>query len=280
MLIFNHPVLIYELNGLELYVNPILSNFPKNINKMEKTKTITTGLYGNVYPFYLENNRLSNYLVYQIYSPGVDDLFRPTLSLKLIGENLPFNSKKDKTPTRKELMNYHFNDLKIFNYSLKDNESAEGDELNNMAVESVNEMLKKFKTDEDLPRDRRFEVYQGKDGEFPRFTLNPYSTDPQKSVIIYLRNSIRWTKYKFAPGSLVDVLWTPNTFVVFKIEGNNNEMWLTPQAEYNLKDADLKNPKPVNNIDFTQEYFSRDKAKISDFNNAIKLLEWKSFERK
>jgi hypothetical protein len=79
---------------------------------------------------------------------------------------------------------------------------------------------------------------------------------------------------------LIDVLWTPNTFVVFKIEGNNNEMWLTPQAEYNLNDADLKNPKPVDNIDFTQENFSRDKAKISDFNNAIKLLEWKSFERK
>ena len=29
-------------------------------------------LYGKIYPFYLENNRLSNYLAYQVYSPGVD----------------------------------------------------------------------------------------------------------------------------------------------------------------------------------------------------------------
>lgn len=248
---------------------------------MEKTKTITTGMYGKVYPFYLENNRLSNYLAYQVYSPGIDDQFRPTLSLKLVSENLPFNGKKDKMPTRKELMGYKFNDLKIFNFSIKDNESTEGAELDKMALDSVNEMLKKFKAEnEGASPEKRFEVYQNKEGEFPRFTLNPYSTDPQKSVIIYLRNSIRWTKYKFAPGCLVDVLWTPNTFVVFKIEGTNNEMWLTPLAEYNLSDVDLNHPKPVDKLDFTQEKFSRDKTKISDFNNAIKLLEWKSFERK
>ena len=243
---------------------------------MENTNQKMDSLYGKIYPFYLENNRLSNYLVYQVYSPGIDNSTNPYLSLKLISENLPFNSKKDKMPTREELMAYKFNDLKIFNYSVKDNESSTGVELDNEAMDSVSEMLKKFKAESASD----FKIYQDKPGEFPRFTFNKYTNDPQKSVIIYLRNSIRWTKYKFAPGSLIDVLWTPDTFVVFKIEGTDTEMWLTPQSMYKLSDFDLKNPMSVKNINFTSEIFSREKSKISDFNNAIKLLEWKSFDRK
>lgn len=240
-------------------------------------------LYGKVYPFYLENNRLSNYLLYQVVSPGVDSLVRPYLSLKLVGENLPFNSKKDKMPTVNELMEYKLNDLKIFNYSIKDNESTEGTELDKNAMESMEEMLKKFKPIKDLSvtsTESDMYLYQNSTGEFPRFTFSKYTNDPQKSVVIYLRNSIRWTKYKFAPGCLIDILWTPDKFVVFKIEGTDTEMWLTPQAMYKLNDPDLKHPMSVKDLDFTQEKFSRDKAKISEFNNAIKLLEWKSFERK
>lgn len=240
-------------------------------------------LYGKVYPFYLENNRLSNYLAYQVVSPGVDYLVRPYLSLKLVSENLPFNSKKDKIPTVQELMIYKFDDLKIFKYCIKDNESAEGVDLDNSAMESMEEMLKKFKPMKILGQvsaDSDLYLYQETSGEFPRFSFNKYTNDPQKSVIIYLRNSIRWTKYKFAPGSLIDVLWTPEKFVVFKIEGTDTEMWLTPQAMYKLTDFDLKNPMSVKDLAFTREKFSRDKTKISEFNNAIKLLEWKSFERK
>ena len=236
-------------------------------------------LYGKIYPFYLENNRLSNYLAYQVYSPGVDSLTNPYLSLKLISENLPFNSKKDKMPTREELMNYHFNDLKIFNYSIKDNESAEGEELEKKAMDSMKEMLKKFENP-DANVEKDFRIYVANEGEFPRFTFSKFTNDPQKSVIIYLRNSIRWTKYKFAPGSLIDVLWSPDTFVVFKIEGTDTEMWLTPQAMYKLDDFDMKHPMSVKNLNFNPEKFSREKSKISDFNNAIKLLEWKSFDRK
>jgi hypothetical protein len=232
-------------------------------------------LYGNVYPFFLENNRLSNYLAYQVVSPGVNSLCIPDLSLKLVSEYLPFNGKKDKMPTTKELMNYKMNDLKIFNYSIKDNEDATGKELDEKAVESMKEMLKKFS---DYPQN--IKVRQDNPGEFPKFTFSDFTNDPQKSVIIYLRNSIRWTKYKFAPGSLIDVLWTKDKFVVFKIEGTDTEMWLTPLSMYKLTDFDLKNPMSVRNLDFISEKFSRDKAKISDFNNAVKLLEWKSFERK
>jgi hypothetical protein len=49
---------------------------------------------------------------------------------------------------------------------------------------------------------------------------------------------------------------------------------------YKLSDFDQKNPMSVKNINFTTETFSRDKSKITDFNNAIKLMEWKSFDRK
>lgn len=233
-------------------------------------------LYGKIYPFYLENNRLSNYLAYQVYSPSVDESITPYFSLKLISENLPFNSKKDKVPTREELMRYQFNDLRIFNYAVKDSESVTGNELDDISLNTVNDMLKKFKADSAL----NFDVYQDKPGEFPRFSICKHTNDPQKSLIIYLRNSIRWTRYKFAPGSLVDVLWTLDSFVVFKIEGTETEMWLTPQAMYKLSDFDQKNPMSVKNINFTTETFSRDKSKITDFNNAIKLMEWKSFDRK
>jgi hypothetical protein len=113
-------------------------------------------LYGKVYPFYLENNRLSNYLAYQVVSPGVDYLVRPYLSLKLVSENLPFNSKKDKIPTVQELMTYKFDDLKIFKYCIKDNESAEGVDLDSSVTSATENFTNLTKSKVFKPFMRRF----------------------------------------------------------------------------------------------------------------------------
>ena len=103
----------------------------------------------------------------------------------------------------------------------------------------------------------------------------------QKTLITSLRSLIRQNFYKVSPNRYIDVLWTKTEYIVFKIRGNNTELYLEPVSVHKMIDIDRTNPIPVNfeTVNYPKEKFSvGEDWKISqDFDAAIKRIELGSF---
>ena len=100
-------------------------------------------------------------------------------------------------------------------------------------------------------------------------------------LLVNLRDTLRWKNYRFYPNRFIDILWTPTEFVVFKICGDKDYMWLEPSAAYKNTDVMLQEPLNVDlsTIDCSLYKWEKSSIKASDLNRLIKKLEWLSFDR-
>ena len=210
-------------------------------------------LLGRVYPFFLNNADLSeSHYLYQIYSPRLTSDLTPTISFTKISEKT-----NAETPSG--------SDLDIV--SLLVNKKV--------ASERVAEIFTEFlKFEENVKVEARQNL-------LPEIISSEESNIAQKTIIIDLRDTLRWKNYRFTPGRFIDILWTPTEFVVYEIKGDNEKMWLEPVNVYKTYDTSLKKPLNVNLDQFRiNEKWNKTQGKASELNRFIKSLEWSSFTKR
>lgn len=208
-------------------------------------------MIGNQYPFFLNNSALKDsYYLYQILSPSLSPNCIPYISLTKISEK-----------TKSEP---YGNDSDIISICLGTKKNIE-----KTAPEFIESLLKK----EDP-------LVEGNNKKFPLVEMEN-GNNLQKSIIIGLRDALRWKSYKFTPGHFVDILWTSKDFLVFEIKGDKETIWLEPVAAYRNTDVNLETPLFV---DWSRVDYPKDKfigvTKASDLNRIIKRIEWNSFDRR
>lgn len=215
-----------------------------------------SSLIGNYYPMFLNNSVLgSSVYLYQVSTPGLSKDLVPLISLEKVGE---ITRKCDFSATERSMKS-----IDILSTILDRNESN----IEARSIEYLEDILKR-----EVPI-----IEKRGNEEFPGLEMNHGNNRLQVSLIVDLRDDIRWRCYRFLPGRLVDILWSENTFAVFKIEGDNNTISLSPVALYNNTDVSMRNPIPYDFKDYQNLTFSGN-TKTSDLNRAIKRLEWMSFD--
>lgn len=221
-----------------------------------KKYCIKNSLVGNYYPMYLNNINLghSAYL-YQITTPGLSEKLVPLISINKVGE---ITSEGDYSATENNMMSSDI--LATLIHSRDDIETKGMEYLSGL-----------FKKDDPVL------YFRGKE-DFPAIEMG-MDNNMQKSIIVNLRDELRWRCYRFYAGRYVDILWSPTQFAVFKICGNREEIWLEPVAVYENTDLGLHNPKEFVDNSWQTEKFSG-KTKTSDLNRYIKRLEWAAFDKK
>lgn len=218
---------------------------------------INNSMIGNCYPFFLSNFNLSDsYYLYRIYSPSLSPDLIPYLSLEKINEK----TKNEPHEKGADIISVCLGGKKASSSKARDFVFSLVKKENPTAVEENN-------------------------NDFPLIEMIG-SNVLQKTLIINLRDALRWRVYRFIPDRYIDVLWTPTKFLVFKIKGTKTEtgeeaLYLEPVAMYNNMDVNLSNPLNIDlsKLDTPKEIFSG-KSKASDLNRYLKKLEWGSFDRR
>ena len=216
---------------------------------------------GNVYPFFLNNTDLGSYYLYQLVSPGVDKHIDPMLTLKKIAEKTVGND-------------FHASEKNMFDTDLLSTILRSKKGVCKKGVKFIVQGLTSNLKDGKMYRER---IDEGENlvmetNGFPWFAMDP---DIERSVIINLRDSLRWSRYKFRPGSYVDILTKPQEFVMCKIIGDDKKIQLKPMSTYECGDIELKNPMPVNpKLDLPLSVYEGEK-KESRLNQDIRSCEWR-----
>lgn len=224
-------------------------------------------MLGREYPFFLSNDLLGEfYYSYQFYSPGVSDNFMPLVSLTKVNEKVDRYERWGVNEKNEPLMLPWGKDDDILRY-------LSGSQKQKKQMGSF------FKTI--IKRDG-METYSGSKGEFPAVEMVFGERNSlQKSIIIYLRDLLRWKSYRFQAGRKIDLLYSPTEFVVFEFkETADHELYIEPVAAYKNYDVEMKRPLKVdfNSISYPKGVWSKDK--FSEMNKSFKLFEWESFNKK
>lgn len=212
-------------------------------------KVLINNMLGKMFPFFLGNYNLSDsYYLYQFCSPSLNDCLEPTISMTKVGEK-----------TRKDIPCGH--DIDILTV-------CKGSENE---VDYLKNVLKKIETEV---------VENGQN--FPKIDMVDDLTI-QKTMLITLRDDLRWKNYRFFPGRKIDVLWTPFEYVVFNLAADKENMWLEPVAAYKNYDVEMTIPLAIdlNSLDYPKEkWVKSSNTKASEINKMIKKLEWGAFDRR
>lgn len=221
---------------------------------------LKNSLLGNYYPMFISNTTLgSSVYLYRVVSPGLSSKSIPQVSLEKAAE---ITKKGDPCADEDDM---HSMDVLI---ALLD---PRGDlpSMEKKSVEYLKGILKKENPS----------VYYRDENLFPTVDMG-MDNNMQKSIIVNLRDELRWKCYRFFGERLVDILWTPTKFATFKIVEDSEKLSLIPVALYDNKDISMKNPIKCSfdNVEKLGLVF-KGKTKNSDMNRAIKQLEWKSFDR-
>jgi hypothetical protein len=220
--------------------------------KLEGHYNLTGTLIGYQYPFFLGNTKLSDsYYLYQITTPALSPNTVPYLSMTKISEK----TKSDPSGKGSDILSVCLGSRK---------------NIQETGVKFMQTVVKKEETSV---------VGNGKEFPWVEMTLG---NNLQKTMIVCLRDALRWKAYKFTPGHYIDLLWTIKDFLVFKIVGDGKDsIWLEPVSAYRNTDVEMKNPIPVDwtRINFPKEHFTGF-AKASDLNRTLKRLEWGCFDRR
>lgn len=216
-------------------------------------KLLINNMLGKMYPFFLGNyNFPDSYYLYQFSSPCLDEELNPMLSFEKIGERL---KGKDANTFNSG------NGIDVLTAC-----SGAGSELDylNMITRRENTTI----------------VENGKN--FPNIEMVD-NINIQKSIVVSMRDTIRWKYYKFFPGRKVDILWSPFEFVVFEFESDKDFMWLKPVGIYKTFDTELSKPLDYNleSLDYPKDKWEKSSnSRASEINKVIKKLEWNAFERR
>ena len=223
-------------------------------------------MLGKEYPFFLSNESFGEmYYLYQIYSPGLCDDLVPTFSLTKT------NEKVDKSPAwgvdanNEPLLLPNGKDSDILLYLI-------GPKKGKKQYSSF------LKT---MLRKEGVEIFSDKNG-FPNLKMVTGDRNSlQKTVIIYLRDALRWKSYSFKAGKKIELLYSPTEFIVFEFKENEDqELYVEPIAAFKNYDVEMRNPLKVDFSKITCPVGSWSKEKFSDMNKTFKLYEWESFTRR
>lgn len=224
---------------------------------------LVNSLIGNVYPFFLSNNKLAtdpSYYLYQVVSPKLSPDLIPYISLKKISEKTKVGSPNE----------FYGHENDVISTCLGNKDKAK-----DRSVSYLKSILWRDSPIIDSPTSQ--------DG-FPLIEMEN-GNNIQKSLIIGLRDSIRWKNYKYQDGFYIDILWNQNSFMLFKIcgEKSRKEVWIEPVGLYSNMDPGMTNPLSIDleAVDYPRDRWNlEDKNKISEMNRVLKKLEWESFNRK
>jgi len=217
-----------------------------------KKKSNYNNFLGRQYTFFLSNYDLPNdsFFLYQIVSPGMmKDLETPLISLKKLGERCKSGQQGFEQ------------DRDILTYCL-----GGKDGIDKKSIEWIKNVM------------RNENIFVGLDGtNFPQIECFEDGS-VQKNVICGMRDTIRWKYYRFFQGRKLDILWTPEEFVLFDIKGDENKVWLEPVGVFKSTDFRLENPLNVDLSTINTRDLHWEKGKISEINQSIRRIEWNSFE--
>lgn len=217
-----------------------------------------TGMLGRYYPFFLSNTNLGDaHYLYQLYSPKVDEkTLTPYVSLTKVSER---TYDKQTQPEG--------SDLDLIRVCTGKKQITPGDAAEYIDI-AVKHAWGKMHYDE------------GTDN-FPYVEMNENNQFNQRTLVVTLKDCLRWKNYRFYPGRLVDVLWTKDEFTLFEICEDDTTLFLKPlNVLYKNTDTGMSNPKEYNFADngFVSEHIDKTKpTKASDLNKYIRSLEWGSF---
>lgn len=219
---------------------------------------LVNSMIGNVYPFFLSNSKMRedpSYYLYRIVSPSLSEDLIPYISLEKISEKTKVGNQSE----------FYGQDSDIISMCL-----GNRDKVQEKSIEFLKSILWR-----DNP------VIESNGVKFPLIKMEN-GNNIQKSIIIGLRDSIRWKNYKFQSGFYVDILWTADTFMLFRLHSSKDEVWIEPVGLYKNTDPGMKSPIKIDleKVDYPHEKWSTSKGKISELNRALKKLEWESFNRK
>ena len=210
-------------------------------------------MIGKRYTFYLSNIDLRNsYYVYQITSPRLNrKTLVPYLSLSQVVEK---TGRKDERPR-------HDGDI-LMTYL--------GERKQDFATK-CKELVSRF-----LEKDNAVVLENGVD--FPLIEMKPESTNIQEALIVNIRSLFRKKNYRLTPGNYVDVLYSPDTFVLYKVAGKGEagperEYWLEAVGLFKTDDAEMKNPLSMEGKTFSTSRWSN----LGEMARAIKVMEWIAF---
>lgn len=227
-----------------------------------KKYCLSNSLIGNYYPFYLTNEgNNDSYYLYQIVSPGLSSKCVPTISLKKVGEH---TKKGDYSANEKDMRD---TDILAYLFGTREN---------------LQENAGKYLTGNILAKDNpKVITHLDHPTKFPEVEIG-MDNNIQKALIVNLRDELRWKYYRFVPGYVVDILFSPTRFITFRIKGDQNCIWIEP--EYINNNTDPERSKPTYPEwdkkfldDVTSHKFSG-KEKASALNRYIKQLEWAAFK--
>lgn len=224
---------------------------------------LTNTMIGNVYPFFLNNQALKTYYLYQIVSPGALSDYTPLLTFQKICERTG-----DKDFSAVERKDYCMYGADIIATLLKSRK--------NIKAEAV-----KYLSEQILARgDGSWQptLYEN-DVNFPVFEMD-WNNSVAKALIIGLRDALRWQQYRFAPGNKIDLLLTPTKFGVFEIKGDKEAIWLEPVGVFHNSDVEMKNP--IAGVNMQELDWPKGKyvgaTRASALNRVLRQTEWKSFD--
>jgi len=223
------------------------------MQKRNDVRQETRTFIGNAYPFYIGNSKLgSSWYVYQVYSPRLnEDLETPMISLCKVSE---CTTEHQFCANEKGMC-----DLDLVATILR-------------SKKDITTNAPKFIKDTVSRIDESVEVVS-REFEFPEIKLNPLAV---RTILLGLRDGIRWSTYRFVPGCKVDVISSPTQFTVFQIIGEGDSVKLEPESTYDMKDYMMTSPKPVsNNINYPKDRYSGSK-RASDLNRNIRAMEWRN----
>lgn len=231
-------------------------------------KRISDVMIGRNYTFYLENSEMENFYLYQIQSPKLNDDLKVLLTLEKVGEH----TEKGSGDFCVLSPNHGMQSIDVLATILKSKA-----DIKNRSKELVGSLLSSGGKRGKLGSIPLYD--NGKNG-FPMWEAS-FSGTLTKTLIINLRDSLRWNKYKFIDGNFIDILWTPTQHVLFKIKEENQTLFIEPIGLFNNTDIYHKNP--INKLNINDLYYPKEgwsgPKRASDLNRAIKLMEWKSFDR-
>ncbi len=212
----------------------------------------TNNFLGRKYTFFLSNYSLPNdsFFLYQVYSPGLTRDLDPVFSLKKLGERTKAGQSFDQG-----------RDLLSYVLGSKENIDQKG-------IEWLKGVI------------RNDDILVFNDGtKFPKISISQ-DRSAQKNIICSMRDTIRWKNYRFFEGRKVDILWTPNEFVVFEFKADKTYTWLEPVGVYKNSDYLMQNPLEVDLKTINCDSFKWEKGKTSEINQLIRRIEWNSFDTK
>lgn len=246
-------------------------------------KASTYTMMGKEFTFFLGNEQFGeSYYSYQIYSPGLSDDHKLIVSLAKVTERVPVKEVSDKNKKGEIHVSTtlpHGKDVDLLSF-LTGAIPAKWD---------AKKQLNYFKNLLNRGDEETIEVVApiNKNKDFPGIKADIYDkyNNNQRTLIINLRDNLRWRFYSFEPGKKFDLLYSTTEFVVVELkeDANTKEYYLEPIAVYKNTDVDMKNPLKVDldNLELSGLRWTTDKAKEKrNINKSLKIYESNSFTRK